>query len=73
MTSSETVWESILCGSGPSYLSGGTGAYADIKGTITTGLTFVAISPKLANGKCNMNANPVAAYGTITGSGNVSF
>ena len=62
-------------GSGPVSLSGGTGAYVGIKGTITAVLTFVAISPKLANGKCNMseNVNPAAAYGTITGSGRVSF
>ncbi len=64
-----------VTGSGPTYLSGGTGVYAGIKGTITTVLTFVGINPKLANGKCNTssNTNPAAVYGTITGSGHVSF
>ena len=63
----------IFSGSGPVTLSGGAGAYAGIKGTITAVLIFVDISPKLANGKCSPNASPVAAYGTVTGSGHVSF
>jgi FlaG/FlaF family flagellin (archaellin) len=64
-----------VTGSGPTYLSRGTGVYVGIKGTITTVLTFVGVNPKLANGKCNTrpNTNPVAVYGTITGSGHVSF
>jgi hypothetical protein len=72
---SKTNCGAVFTGSGPVTLSGGTGAYAGIKGTITARLTFVTISPTLANGKCDMsqNANPAAAYGTITGSGNVSF
>jgi hypothetical protein len=72
---SKTSCGTTFSGSGPVSLSGGTGAYVGIKGSITAVLTFVVISPKLANGKCNMsqNVNPVAAYGTITGSGHVSF
>jgi hypothetical protein len=64
-----------VTGSGPTLLSGGTGVYVGIKGTITTELTFVGINPKHADGKCNTspNTNPAAAYGTITGSGYVSF
>jgi hypothetical protein len=27
----------------------------------------------MKNGKCNMNANPIAQYGSISGSGTVSF
>jgi hypothetical protein len=62
-------------GSGPVTLSGGTGTYTGIKGSITAKVTFVVIEPKTAAGKCDMsqNANPVASYATITGSGHVSF
>jgi hypothetical protein len=73
--SSKTNCGATFSGSGPVSLSGGTGTYTGIKGSITAVLTFVVISPKLANGKCNMapNVNPAAAYGTITGSGHISF
>jgi hypothetical protein len=43
----------VFTGSGPISLSGGTGAYVGIKGTITASLTFAFIDPKLADGKCN--------------------
>jgi hypothetical protein len=72
---SKTNCGATFHGSGPIFVSGGKGAYAGIKGTITAVLNFVAISPTLANGKCNMsqNVNPVAEYGTVTGSGQISF
>jgi hypothetical protein len=62
-------------GTGPTKLFKGTGAYAGIGGTVNVELSLVAIAPKTASGKCNMtqNAQPVAQYGNVTGSGTVSF
>lgn len=72
---SKTNCGEVFAASGPVSVSGGTGSYVGIKGSITAKLTFVFVNPKLANGKCNLseNANPASAYGTITGSGHVSF
>ena len=58
---------------GPVTLFDGNGAYAGIKGTVNVVLTFAGILPTLKNGKCNGNAQPVGIYGTITGTGTVSF
>ena len=58
-------------GSGPTKLIKGTGAYAGISGAVTVTVNFVAIGPRLRNGKCNLsnNAAPMAQYGNVTGSG----
>jgi hypothetical protein len=52
----------------------GTEAYAGISGTANITVTFAIVLP-LTNGKCNMNtnANPIAQYGSIVGTGTVSF
>jgi hypothetical protein len=52
----------------------GTGAYAGISGTFHVTVTFAIVLP-LTKGKCNTNtsANPVAEYGSISGTGTVSF
>jgi hypothetical protein len=50
----------------------GTKAYAGISGSINITVSFAIITP-MKSGKCNMNANPIAQYGSISGSGTVSF
>jgi len=62
-------------GSAPTKVIKGTGAYAGIGGTVTVTVDFVGIGSRLANGKCNMsqNAQPVAQFGNVTGSGNVTL
>lgn len=52
----------------------GTKAYAGITGSVSVSIDFALVLP-LTKGKCdlNTNANPVAQYGSITGSGTVSF
>jgi hypothetical protein len=62
-------------GSGPTKLFKGTGAYAGISGSVDVTVNFVAIGPRLKNGTCNMsqNAQPVAQYGNVTGSGTASY
>jgi hypothetical protein len=66
-------------GAGPITLFNGTGMYAGITGTVHMTEKFAAILPKLTSGpkagQCNMsnNAQPVAFYATISGTGKVSF
>jgi hypothetical protein len=62
-------------GTGPTKLFKGTGAYAGISGSVDVTVNFVAIGPRLKNGKCNMsnNAAPVAQYGDVTGAGTASY
>jgi hypothetical protein len=50
----------------------GTKAYAGISGTVNVTISFAIVGP-MKNGTCNMNANPIAQYGSISGSGAVSF
>jgi hypothetical protein len=50
----------------------GTKAYAGISGSINITISFALVGP-MKNGTCNMNANPLAQYGSISGSGSVSF
>jgi hypothetical protein len=50
----------------------GTKAYAGVSGTINVTVSFAFIVP-MKNGKCNFNANPIGQYGSILGSGSVSF
>jgi uncharacterized membrane protein len=68
-------------GTGPVTLLDGSGAYKGITGTLTITETFVGILPRITSGKnkgqCNManNVNPLkgSTWGSITGSGTVSF
>jgi len=51
-----------------------TKAYAGISGTANITVTFAIVLP-LTKGKCNTNtnANPIAQYGSVSGTGTVSF
>jgi hypothetical protein len=66
-------------GSGPVTLFNGTGMYAGITGTVHITERFAAVGPRYASGakkgQCNMsnNSQPLAFWGSITGSGKVSF
>ena len=65
----------LLQGTGPGTLSGGTGAYKGIKGTLQITVTFAGVAPRLPNGQCNSNqhAKPAAFYQSVTAAGTVSF
>jgi len=71
-----SAWLSV---SGPVTLFGGTGAYAKISGTINITEDAAFILPRYAAGKdkgqCNEsnNAQPLATWGSITGTGTVRF
>ena len=58
----------------PVPIVSGAKAYSGISGTVTITVAFAFVLP-LAKGKCNpnTNANPIASYGTISGTGSVSF
>lgn len=58
----------------PVPIVSGTKAYAGITGTTNITVTFAIVLP-LTKGKCNpnTNANPIAGYGSIAGTGTVSF
>jgi hypothetical protein len=60
---------------GPIVITGGTGAYKGIKGTIKFSQTVVGIGARLSSGACNManNAPDVATITTGSGSGRVRF
>jgi hypothetical protein len=61
--------------SAPVTIVSGTGAYAGAHGTVLIHEVFSLILPRLANGKCNEanSAVPVAQYGSVEGSGTISF
>jgi len=65
--------------SAPVTLLDGTGLYRGITGTLRVTITEAFILPVYATGKnkgqCNesQNAQPVAGYGSIMGTGTVSF
>jgi hypothetical protein len=58
----------------PVPIANGTKAYAGISGTANITVNFAIVLP-LTKGKCNTNtnANPIAHYGSIAGTGTVSF
>ena len=56
----------------PVTVISGTKAYAGITGSLTVTISYAATLP-FKNGKCNMNANPSAAIGQVTGTGTVSY
>jgi len=53
----------------------GTKAYAGITGTISVTVSFAELGPKNKNGTCNQsnNAQPVATYGSVAGTGTVTY
>jgi hypothetical protein len=66
-------------GMGPVTLFNGTGLYKGISGTVNITITFAGGGPLYNTGKrkgeCNLsnNAQPVAQYSSITGTGAVKF
>jgi hypothetical protein len=66
-------------GTGPVTLFNGTGMYTGITGTLSITEKFAGVGPRFTSGpktgQCNMgnNAQPIAFWGSITGSGKVSF
>jgi hypothetical protein len=58
----------------PSTIASGTGAYAGIHGSATITVSIALVFP-LTNGKCSLSnsVSPLAQYGSIAGSGTVSF
>jgi hypothetical protein len=69
----------VFGGTGPTTLFNGTGAYTGMTGTIQITERFAGIGPRFTSGakkgQCNTNSNsePVAFYGSITGTGKVTF
>jgi hypothetical protein len=74
-----TTCSVVFGGSGPTTLFNGTGAYTGITGTIVITEKFAGIGARFTSGakkgQCNPNNNvpPVAFWGSITGTGKVSF
>jgi hypothetical protein len=62
---------------GPVTLFNGTGLYKGISGTLSITETYAFISPLSTSGEnkgqCNLSAQPISQYSSITGSGTVSF
>ena len=79
LMSNATTCSVVFGGVGPITLFNGTGAYAGITGTLHMTERFAGIGARYTSGakkgQCNMNNNvpPVAFYGSITGTGKVSF
>jgi len=55
----------------------GTGPYKEITGTLSITETYAFVSPLSTSGEnkgqCNLSAQPISQYSSITGSGTVSF
>jgi hypothetical protein len=62
-----------VVGHGTFKLSGGTGAYAKIKGAGTYKLNILAVAAKTATGKCSQKAPPTAFQQIIKATGKVSL
>lgn len=79
MMANATTCSVVFGGSGPNTLFAGTGMYAGITGTIQITEKFAGIAARYTSGpkkgQCNMSnsAQPLAFYGSITGTGKVSF
>lgn len=71
-TENDTTCSFTFVTTDPVTAISGTGAYVGISGTIAVTISFAATLP-MNNGKCNMNANPNASIGQVTGTGTVSF
>jgi hypothetical protein len=61
--------------SGSVQIVSGTGTYSGITGTLNLTAQFAAVGPRTKSGSCNQsnNANPLAFFATVTGSGSVSY
>jgi hypothetical protein len=70
-----TTCSATVVASAPSSLVSGTGAYAGITGSITLNATFALVLPHTKSGTCNTSnsAKPTGAWGSVTGSGSVTF
>jgi hypothetical protein len=78
-SSQPTDFNAVTCSASqtataPVPIVSGTKAYAGVSGTVNITFTFALVLP-LTNGKCDMNtnANPIAQYGSVAGTGTVSF
>jgi hypothetical protein len=73
-TFNSTTCSGSFAGTAPVPTVSGTKAYAGISGSVNITVTFAIVLP-LTKGKCNTNtnANPIAQYGSVSGSGTVSF
>ena len=78
-TVNTTTCSATGTGSGSVTLMDGTGLYAGISGTINITETFAFVGPPFKSGskkgQCNLgnNAQPLAQYASLTGSGAVTF
>ncbi|MGO9660167.1 MAG: hypothetical protein ACLQVK_16855 [Acidimicrobiales bacterium] len=72
-----TTCSGSLSVTGPVTLSDGTGLYRGISGTVSITETFAYVAARFTTGKhkglCNESAQPIGQYGSITGTGTVSF
>jgi hypothetical protein len=57
----------------PVVAGSGTGAYRGLRGTTTATVTTAGVLSRLASGKCNRKAAPVAGFAWVKASGKVSF
>lgn len=75
----KTTCSFIFTVSGPVKIMDGTGLYKGISGTATLNETFAGVGPLYKSGakkgQCNTsnNANPIASWGSVTGTGKVTF
>jgi hypothetical protein len=78
-TVNATTCSAYATATGTATLVSGTGAYKGISGTFTVTESFAFLGPRIKTGakkgQCNQNQNAqaVAAWGAITGTGTVSF
>ncbi len=70
-----TTCSFVVHASAPVTIVSGTGAYVGAHGTVLIHEVFSLILPRLADGKCNESNSvvPVAQYGSVEGSGTISF
>ncbi len=74
-TENNTTCSATFVVTDPVTLVKGTKAYSGITGTITVTVSFAELGPKNKNGSCNEsnNAKPLATYGSVSGTGTVSY
>ena len=71
-TQNSTTCSATFVVTAPVPIVSGTGMYAGISGSANITVTFAIVGP-MKNGKCNTKANPIAQYGSIAGTGTVTF
>jgi hypothetical protein len=76
-TINKSTCSASFTGGAPVTLFDGTGLYAGISGSVKITLTFAFVEPRFKSGKhkgqCNFNAQPLAQYSSIRGTGKVKF